>query len=323
MISSRVGGIVVFLSTLMATGTVIASPTTLNQEPPGLVLQPAVDWITLWPIPVAIVAIIIFFCLPDTWLRRPRLKQWRWSPNMGLILFAIALLSGLMGSAIALALLGPSASEINELDIRSMLFLMLGNYVGEVVIILLVPGLVLGLIKARKDPVDSEQVPVTWWQALLSGIGGLVISWPVVISVGALVGMLITVMTGVTLPDISHGTLNQLNQAAATPDGWFISIIILIVVVTPIIEEVLYRGLLQESIRRHPLLSNESPWFAIIITSILFALMHGAIVDLRGVFALFVLSLGFGWVYLKTGRLLACIVMHAGFNALNLLQVLV
>jgi len=61
---------------------------------------------------------------------------------------------------------------------------------------------------------------------------------------------------------------------------------------------------------------------AIVITSILFAIMHGAVVDVRGLFALFVLSLGFGWVYLKTGRLLASIVMHAGFNVINLVQVL-
>jgi membrane protease YdiL (CAAX protease family) len=33
--------------------------------------------------------------------------------------------------------------------------------------------------------------------------------------------------------------------------------------------------------------------------------------------ALFVLSLGFGWVYEKTGRLEAAVTMHALFNAAN------
>ena len=87
-----------------------------------------------------------------------------------------------------------------------------------------------------------------------------------------------------------------------------------LVLAAPIIEEVMYRGLLQQvivsvGIRR---------WPAIIITSVFFALMHIDAAQPHAVLALFVLSLGFGLVYERTGRLLAPIVMHALFNAANL-----
>ena len=61
-------------------------------------------------------------------------------------------------------------------------------------------------------------------------------------------------------------------------------------------------------------------WPAILTTSVLFTLVHlGAVTSVDGLLALFVLSIGFGWVYEKTGRLSASITMHAAFNLANLL----
>lgn len=279
-------------------------------------------WGDLWPIPLGILSIIIFLCLPDLRLRRARLKRWRWSPNAGLILFAVSLLAGLMATQIIISLSGSGAADIGSLNLRELVIRMLANYVGEVVVLLLVPGLVWGLLMARQAPEDPELVPRSWWQAVLSGIGSLALFLPLVMAVGVVVGIFVYFFSGQQLPEIAHGTLNLLAEASAEADAWFITVIILILLVTPVIEEVLYRGLLQEAIRRCMLTTGDSPWLAIIITSIIFALMHGAVVDLRGLIALFVLSLGFGWIYLKTGRLMASIVMHAGFNGVNLLQVL-
>ena len=157
---------------------------------------------------------------------------------------------------------------------------------------------------------------------MISGIGGLILFYPMVLLVSTVVGLVVMWVIGRSLPEMGHATLVQLQAAAETADIWFVILLIMIAVATPVIEEIMYRGLLQEGIRRSLLTAGESPWMAIVITSILFAIMHGAVVDVRGLFALFVLSLGFGWVYLKTGRLLASIVMHAGFNVINLVQVL-
>jgi len=57
-------------------------------------------------------------------------------------------------------------------------------------------------------------------------------------------------------------------------------------------------------------------WLAISITSIVFAAAHGS-VDVHALPVLFVLSLAFGWVFERTGRLTSAIVMHALFNAAN------
>ncbi len=265
---------------------------------------------------------IIFLLLPDIGLKRARLKRWAWSPNAGLILFVLALLGGLMGAQIVAGIMGSEPVDLSQMDIRSTVFRMLGGYVGQVVILLLVPGFILGLIRARRNPVDMDRIPVSWWRGSISGIGGLILFYPMVLLVSTVVGLVVMWVIGRSLPEMGHATLVQLQAAAETADIWFVILLIMIAVATPVIEEIMYRGLLQEGIRRSLLTAGESPWMAIVITSILFAIMHGAVVDVRGLFALFVLSLGFGWVYLKTGRLLASIVMHAGFNVINLVQVL-
>ena len=56
-----------------------------------------------------------------------------------------------------------------------------------------------------------------------------------------------------------------------------------------------------------------------VIASVIFALAHLTVVPPHGLAALFVLSLGFGWAYEKTGSLWAPFTMHALFNAGNLI----
>ena len=150
----------------------------------------------------------------------------------------------------------------------------------------------------------------------------MVIAVPVTMAVAQVAGILIEWSTGQSFNQIGHGTLLQIKEAADNPDLILVLVVVMVVIVTPIWEEVLYRGMLQESIRSHPLTAGESPWIAIVITSLIFTTMHGGVVDIRGILALFVLSLGFGWIYMKTGRLLACIAMHAAFNAFNILVVI-
>ena len=64
-----------------------------------------------------------------------------------------------------------------------------------------------------------------------------------------------------------------------------------VVIGAPVLEEVLYRGVIQEAIRRAGL----RPGPAVLVTSLLFAIMHMSAVPGHALLALFVLSLGFGW----------------------------
>ena len=307
----------------MISSPVIAVTPVPDQEQESGTFTDGADWLSWWPVPAAIAALLILLWIPDIRLRRPRLRLWSFSPLAGLIFFMTALLGGLFASRIALSLAGgglaiEQADQAIPPDLRSIVFMMLGNYIGQGVVLLLVPGLILG--KARSaDPMRSG---LSWWKAMAAGTGAMVLFWPLVLASGLLAGIVITLLTGQELPEIAHTTLLQLQQAAENPDIWLILALIMIVLLTPILEELMYRGLLQESIRRMPGLVTETPWIAIALTSIIFAVMHAAVVDQRGLVALIVLSMGFGWIALRTGRLLSCIVMHGLFNLLNLVQVL-
>ena len=86
----------------------------------------------------------------------------------------------------------------------------------------------------------------------------------------------------------------------------------------PIVEETLYRGILQQSLRRLGL----GRWWAILATSGLFALLHipmlSTEVMLGSLAALYAAGILFGWIREQTGRLDAPIVAHILFNAFNL-----
>lgn len=84
-------------------------------------------------------------------------------------------------------------------------------------------------------------------------------------------------------------------------------VIIMAVVMAPLLEEMLFRGLLQSLIRSYV----GRPWPAIAVTSLLFAMVHA---DAPHWPALFVLAMGLGYAYEKSGSLFQSMFMHAFFN---------
>jgi membrane protease YdiL (CAAX protease family) len=82
------------------------------------------------------------------------------------------------------------------------------------------------------------------------------------------------------------------------------------VVIAPVVEETLFRGFIYAVTKR-----VTDRWFSACFTSLMFALVHhhvGSIVPL------FVLAMGFTIAYEATGCLLVPIFMHAIFNGLNI-----
>ena len=111
---------------------------------------------------------------------------------------------------------------------------------------------------------------------------------------------------------IAHSTLRQL---AATPPGpWLVVMALLVVIAVPVMEEVMYRGLLQRAIAALGL----GRVTAIVGSSAIFVMMHLGTVEPHALPALLLLSLGLGWTYERTGNLVAPITMHVLFNAINL-----
>jgi len=89
------------------------------------------------------------------------------------------------------------------------------------------------------------------------------------------------------------------------------------VVIAPLVEEFIYRGFLQTSLMNMMGRGTGARWLAIIVVSLLFMAAHYGIVDWQGLPGLFVVGLVVGWLYERTGSLLAPILVHAGFNAVN------
>ncbi len=121
-----------------------------------------------------------------------------------------------------------------------------------------------------------------------------------------------------------HSTLSIIKDAAAE-NRFRVAVITLFAaaVVAPVFEEFLFRGILQGFLTRieftlirrgceNPTQARGVAWFAILITSLAFGLTHfgqGA-----APISLFLLSLGIGYLYDRTGSLWACIVVHFLLN---------
>jgi hypothetical protein len=99
-----------------------------------------------------------------------------------------------------------------------------------------------------------------------------------------------------------------LMNAPLWPTGIYLGIFA--VVIAPVAEEFIFRGVLFPFVRQlgYPRLA----WFGV---SFLFALVHG---DMAIFIPLFALALALTWLYEKTDSLLAPIVVHSLFNAANL-----
>lgn len=92
-------------------------------------------------------------------------------------------------------------------------------------------------------------------------------------------------------------------------------IIVTAVVVVPVFEEMLFRGTFQTMIRSFLV----KPWLSIIVSSLLFTIIHSNTTHWP---ALFVLGVCIGYAYEKSGSLFRPILIHSLFNASSIIFVL-
>lgn len=114
----------------------------------------------------------------------------------------------------------------------------------------------------------------------------------------------------------SESRLEERAQDLADRAGGFDTVLLVIVVVVgaPVVEELVYRGLIQRSLS-----SAAGATAGLLLTSVLFSLVHFSPIEYPGLFAAGVV---FGGGVLLTGRLGPAIVTHAAFNAAGLALVL-
>jgi len=151
-------------------------------------------------------------------------------------------------------------------------------------------------------------------------------------TLGLVVGMVFTFATlaavnaaatwaGRPSPPVNHGTLTQLQDMQHAGEfSAMLLIIVMAVVIGPLLEELVFRGLLQSLLLE--VFGRASRWAVILTAAAVFASIHLGATTWHALPGLFVLGAVLGWLYERTGSLLPAVLAHAGFNAFNIAWVL-
>jgi membrane protease YdiL (CAAX protease family) len=148
------------------------------------------------------------------------------------------------------------------------------------------------------------------WPDLGIGIGAALASWLLLVP---LVALALRPIFG--HPDVSKPVHDLVDQASGSKA---IVLVLVAVVCAPLVEELFFRGLLLRSLER-----RLGTGWAVAISSVLFGLAHpqplhaGAVVIVMAGLTAFAVVLSM--LAVRTGRLGAGIVAHAGFNAISLI----
>jgi membrane protease YdiL (CAAX protease family) len=229
-------------------------------------------------------------------------------PSLAIGLFVAMSLLRVAGGAITFRLLGlkiPLDGSTESVGFQQIVMLTAGTYAAEAIGL---SAVFVAWHRAKRRVSEGGPPRANLFKAMLIGTGALVLAWPVVQAAA----MLVTALSGGPDAEIAHETLRRFVDYPI--DGWWLALAAMVIFIAPIMEEVMYRGLLQRAMVHFAL----GRWCSILVTSAIFSCMHIGIVAPQALAALFVLSLGLGWVYERTGRLTAPIVMHVLFNAANL-----
>lgn len=232
-------------------------------------------------------------------LRRPVVFQ----PQVGLMLLFGMFVLGVIGANVATRVFGIDAGAG---DFQSKTKFLLCVYAAQAIVVVWY----VSLLKDRRRSYHNQRLDSG--HAVFLGILALMVIWPIVMSVGNVAGLLSELLLKHPPQVVGHDTLKLF--VSAEHDVWFWYMAALVTVFPGVMEEVMYRGLLQEVLGRLFI----KRWAVIGMTSMVFVLAHVGVATPEALASLFVLSLGFGWAYEKTGRLIAPIMMHIAFNAVNL-----
>lgn len=241
------------------------------------------------------------------WLDHARMVQWRTNVLGDQVIMACGLLVSGMVASIAVTLLGGPADASPTSG--AALFAMLTA-----------SAVTLGawwMVRQSASVDDGSRSAIPTTRALMAGVLGLAIAWPWVSLVANIGNLLQSTLGGTPPPDVAHRTLDALRENVREPSAWGVALVV--VTLTPLTEEVVWRGAVQQALKRLGI-----PRLASIgCTAILFAMVHWNAVPeasrLSALPALAMLGFALGWLMERTGRLIAPVAAHAAFNAANLL----
>ncbi|MGH7132816.1 MAG: lysostaphin resistance A-like protein [Phycisphaerales bacterium] len=160
----------------------------------------------------------------------------------------------------------------------------------------------------------AEDVRI-WPRHYAVGAVCFLLAAPVLVVVGAAAMMVYVLVTGHRVPEVGHELLRVMMERRSEP--WAMALLIGAVVGAPIVEEVVFRVLLQTAMQK----ALGSAWSGILVTSVVFTAIHWGAVPPESfavaAASLFALSVCMGVAYERTRMAGVPIVMHAMFNLAN------
>ena len=143
------------------------------------------------------------------------------------------------------------------------------------------------------------------------GFVNLLAVWPLMMAAITMTMLVAKLISGQEYEMQQHQQLEMITEYTQLPLR--IMIVFVAVVIAPLLEEMLFRGFIQTTIRSFFGIRN-SAWPAIAASSVFFAIMHANPGHWP---ALFVLGVCLGYSYEKSGSLFRPIFIHLFFNALS------
>lgn len=131
--------------------------------------------------------------------------------------------------------------------------------------------------------------------------------WTAAFSAFAALGLFVAINLALALLPEAWLTAYNADMAPIASTGLFTALSI--VVVGPLAEELVFRGIIQTR-----LLRAMPPWTAVVLQAVLFGIIHGTPIQI--VYAL-LLGLALGFLRSRTGSILPGFAAHAAFNAMN------
>jgi membrane protease YdiL (CAAX protease family) len=147
-------------------------------------------------------------------------------------------------------------------------------------------------------------------------IVNLLVAWPIMMAAITMTTFGAELVWGKEYQMQQHQQLEMITEYTQLPLR--IMIVFVAVIIAPLLEEMLFRGFIQTTIRSF-LNTKNSAWPAITASSMFFAIMHA---DTGHWPALFILGVCLGYSYEKSGSLFRPIFIHLFFNTYSVMTAL-
>ena len=190
-------------------------------------------------------------------------------------------------------------------SLQQMALVNVAGYVGG----LLVGAGMFWLLRGRV----SAKAGLHWkWSDIGRGVVAIVLLAPIYICIAYAASEASRLISGTAPDKLAHEGLKEIVGHRESVWAWVM--MGTAVIGAPIVEEIMYRVLLQSCLLR----VTGRTWPAVLVTSALFAAAHWSAAPPHAVATLFFLGIAFGVAYERTRSPLVPITMHALFNAGNL-----